>query len=101
MSTNNQKDKNSCLNNESISSPTKEYALNVDLLRLQHFVGVNASTKRLIILSISLLLAVISICCIIIIKNSFSISVNERYKQYGMLSSIGATKNQIKKNVHI
>ena len=34
------------------------------------------------------------------IKNSFDISISERTKQYGMLSSIGATKKQIKRNVY-
>ena len=46
------------------------------------------------------------VCLIIIatsvfcIKNSFDISISEKTKQYGMLSSIGATKKQIKKNVY-
>lgn len=34
------------------------------------------------------------------IKNSFEISITEKIKQYGMLSSIGATKKQIRKSVH-
>ena len=34
------------------------------------------------------------------IRNSFNISITEKTKQYGMLSSIGATRKQIKKNVY-
>jgi len=34
------------------------------------------------------------------IKNSFDISITEKIRQYGMLSSIGATRKQIKKNVY-
>lgn len=34
------------------------------------------------------------------IKNSFDISVTEKIRQYGMLSSIGATRRQIRKSVH-
>ena len=34
------------------------------------------------------------------IKNSFAISITEKVKQYGMLSSVGATSKQIKKNVY-
>lgn len=34
------------------------------------------------------------------IKNSFDISITEKIRQYGMLSSIGATRRQIKKNVY-
>ena len=36
---------------------------------------------------------------VVIIRNSFAISITEKMKQYGMLASIGATKKQIKKNV--
>ncbi len=46
---------------------------------------------------ISFIIVVVSIFCI---KNSFDISIAEKTKQYGMLSSIGATKKQIKKNVY-
>ena len=34
-----------------------------------------------------------------VIRNSFSISVSEKTKQYGMLASVGATKKQIKRSV--
>ncbi len=34
------------------------------------------------------------------IRNSFAISITEKVKQYGMLSSVGATSKQIKKNVY-
>lgn len=45
------------------------------------------------------LIAVIMIGSILVIYNSFAISVSERKKQFGMLSSIGATKKQIQKSV--
>ena len=45
------------------------------------------------------MLSIISIGCIIVIYNSFAISVMERKKQFGLLSSIGATKKQIFKTV--
>lgn len=49
-------------------------------------------------------LAAIVICLIIfgsvsLIYNAFSISVSERTKQFGLLSSVGATKKQLKKMV--
>lgn len=34
------------------------------------------------------------------IKNSFDISITEKIRQYGMLSSVGATRKQIKRNVY-
>lgn len=46
-----------------------------------------------------IMLSLVSIGCIIVIYNSFAISVMERKKEFGLLSSIGATKKQIKKSV--
>ena len=91
-------DYNKCIKSSDGFVATKNYQLNESLLNL-YGIGVSAETKKFIILSILALLGVISICCIIIIKNSFNISVTERYKQYGMLSSIGTTKSQLKRNV--
>lgn len=34
-----------------------------------------------------------------IIKNSFSISIVEKTKQYGILKSLGATDSQVKRNI--
>lgn len=46
-----------------------------------------------------IMLSLVSIACIIVIYNSFAISVMERKKQFGLFSSIGATKRQIKSTV--
>lgn len=46
-----------------------------------------------------ILIGIIMFGSIALIYNSFSISVNERKKQYGLLSSIGATKKQLGKSV--
>lgn len=46
-----------------------------------------------------IMLSLVSIGCIIVIHNSFAISVMERKREFGLLSSIGATKKQIKKSV--
>ena len=48
---------------------------------------------------ILMILALISIACIIVIYNSFAISVMERKKQFGLFASIGATKKQIRHTV--
>lgn len=47
----------------------------------------------------SIILGLISIGCIIVIYNSFAISVMERKKQFGLFASIGATKGQLKYTV--
>ena len=48
---------------------------------------------------LAIMLSLVSIACVIVIYNSFAISVMERKKQFGLFSSIGATKNQIKRTV--
>lgn len=47
----------------------------------------------------AVVIVIIILSSVFVIRNSFSISVSEKTKQYGMLSSIGATKKQIKKSV--
>ena len=46
-------------------------------------------------LYLAVILYVLSLFCILIIYNSFSISFQERKKEYGILRSIGASKRQI------
>ena len=46
-----------------------------------------------------ILIGIIMFGSIALIYNAFSISVNERKKQYGLLSSIGATRKQLRKSV--
>ena len=43
----------------------------------------------------TIMLALVSIGCIIVIYNSFAISVMERKKEFGLLSSVGATRRQL------
>ncbi|MDD4547880.1 MAG: FtsX-like permease family protein [Bacilli bacterium] len=48
---------------------------------------------------IIVMLSLVSIGCIFVIYNSFAISVMERKKQFGLFSSIGATRRQLQKTV--
>lgn len=61
----------------------------------------NASGSVLKVLSglMGILIAIIMFGSVALIGNSFSISVNERKRQYGLLSSIGATRKQLRRNV--
>ena len=63
--------------------------------------GVNSTSgfNEMLYSVCGILISVIMIGSILVIYNSFAISVSERKKQFGMLSSIGATKKQIKKSV--
>lgn len=49
--------------------------------------------------SMAILLTLVTVGCVIVIYNSFAISVLERKKHFGLFSSIGATKKQIRKTV--
>ena len=46
-----------------------------------------------------IMLSLVSIGCIIVIYNSFAISVMERKKEFGLLSSVGATRRQLSHTV--
>lgn len=46
------------------------------------------------------IMGMVLVSSVFVIRNGFAISITERLKQYGMLSSIGATKKQIKKSVY-
>ena len=46
-----------------------------------------------------IVIGIIMVSSVFVIKNGFSISIVERYKQFGMLSSVGATSKQIKRSV--
>ena len=72
--------------------------LNNELLQLEG-VGVNSSYMQMLYLVGIVVLVIIIISSVFVIRNSFAISITERTRQYGMLSSIGATKKQIRKNV--
>lgn len=71
---------------------------NKDVL-MYYGVSDNSGFIHMIYLVSGILIAVIAIGSILVIYNSFAISVSERKKQFGMLSSVGATKKQIRKSV--
>ncbi len=60
-----------------------------------HGVQENPALQLKTYLFLAILLYVLSLFCILIIYNSFSISLTERKKEFGILRSIGASKNQI------
>lgn len=59
----------------------------------------NHNGKKLLYMVGSILAVVIMVGSIGVINNGFNISLTERKKQYGILMSIGATRNQILLNV--
>ena len=73
-------------------------AVNDDLLMLN---GVTAysNLNNILIGICAVLIAIIMVGSVSLIYNAFSISVSERTKQFGLLSSVGATKKQIRRSV--
>lgn len=47
----------------------------------------------------AVIIAIVIIASVFVIRNSFAISITEKTKLYGMLSSVGATSRQIRHNV--
>lgn len=96
------KDINSKLfkNAESLASENgiKEPSFNNDLLRYYGVIKSDSLRNMLLILS-AIVTAIIMIGSISLIYNAFAISVAERSRHLGMLSSVGATKKQKRNSV--
>ncbi|MCL2757387.1 MAG: ABC transporter permease, partial [Coriobacteriia bacterium] len=75
-----------------------KYTFNRDYLR---FVGVsnNDSFNSILYSLATILIALILLGSIMLIYNSFAISVSERSRQFGILSSVGATGKQLRRSV--
>ena len=80
-------------------SETAEYSYHTELLS---YLGIsqNENIKSLIMGIATALLLIIAVGAIPLIYNSFAISVSERTKELGLLSSIGATQKDIRTIVY-
>ncbi len=85
-------DLKNALNQEELS-----YYFNDELLRYEGVLS--GGTMNVLVTVSSVVFAIIIVSSVFVIKNSFTISVTERIREYGMLASIGATKKQIRKSV--
>ena len=82
---------------EAETSQNIDVDVNTDLLR---FEGVLSESTLGVLYGIAgVIIVIIVVSSVFVIRNSFSISVSEKTKQYGMLASVGATKKQIRKSV--
>ncbi len=72
--------------------------LNDELLRWSG-VSLSDRTMNMLYAVAGVVISIIILTSVFVIKNSFDIANQEKKKMYGMLSSIGATSKQIKKNV--
>ena len=74
------------------------YEINSEILRWEVF-AFSDSTVSMLYSVIGVVIFIIIFTSVFCIRNSFAISITEKIKMYGMLSSVGATRKQIKKNV--
>lgn len=76
------------------------FDINYELLKWEATLeNVSDSMWTMIVAVCTVTILIIIVTSVYCIKNAFSISLTEKIKMYGMLSSIGATKKQIKKSV--
>ncbi|MED9970434.1 MAG: FtsX-like permease family protein [Ruminococcus sp.] len=71
---------------------------NHDVLRFRAF-AVSEQTMNILTGIAVVVMVIIILSGIFIIRNSFAISITEKTRLYGMLSSVGATPRQIRRNV--
>ena len=79
-----------------------DYGMNTSVnSRLVNFYGTTQyqSINQLIYRVVFVLMAIIMVGSVSLIYNAFSISVSERTRQFGLLSSVGATRRQIRRCV--
>lgn len=84
--------------NMGINNPRYDYTLNNELLRWEAL-KFSDSTFGMLLSIAEVVIFIIIFTSIFCIRNSFAISTTEKMRMYGMLSSVGATKKQIKKSV--
>ena len=75
------------------------YSIHEQLIMLETGV-LGSSTLNALAAAAVLVVVIIIVTSVFCIRNSFDISITEKIRQYGMLSSVGATKKQIRKNVY-
>ena len=74
------------------------YAYNTDVLLYSGVSRIDSVTATLYSLA-AIVIGLIVFASVSLIYNAFSISVSERTKQFGLLSSVGATKKQLRRMV--
>lgn len=61
--------------------------------------ALNDNSLQMFFTLAAIIIAIVIIASVFVIRNSFAISITEKTRLYGMLSSVGATSRQIRHNV--
>ena len=88
----------SSIYHDASKSHYKDFYINSRLLQYE-VLSFSENTMVTIMMILSIVVIIIIVTSVFCIRNSFNISITEKTKLFGMLSSIGATKKQIKKTV--
>lgn len=75
-----------------------DFQINKGVLRYKGYALGDEMLNMLYTLAI-IIIAIIVVASVFVIRNSFAISITEKIKLYGMLSSVGTTSKQIRHNV--
>ena len=81
-----------------IESKYEDFSINVSVL-MWETMDFSDQTISILTTIIGIVLFVIIVTSVFSIRNSFAISISEKTKTYGMLTSVGATKKQIRRMV--
>lgn len=77
------------------SSIYDNYSINGEILRWEVF-DFSDQVFSILLSFVGIVIFIIVVASVFSIRNSFAISTSQKYKLYGMLSSVGATKKQIR-----
>ncbi len=83
---------------KNLSDSSDLHEINSEILRWETF-AFSDTTIQMLYMVCGIVIFIIIFTSVFCIRNSMLIATTEKMKMYGILSSIGATKKQIKKNV--
>lgn len=74
------------------------FSVNTSLLSYKGY-ALSDNALQMFFTLAAIIIAIVIVASVFVIRNSFAISITEKTKLYGMLSSVGATSRQIRHNV--
>ena len=74
------------------------FSVNTTLLSYKGY-ALNDNSLQMFFTLAAIIVAIVIVASVFVIRNSFAISITEKTRLYGMLSSVGATSRQIRHNV--
>lgn len=77
-----------------------EYSINDEYLITVFAIDSNSATATSLLPLVIIILAIIMLASVVLIYNSFGMSLSERVRYLGMLASVGATKKQKRASVY-